>query len=130
MTKHWSRPVWVCRLTNAQLLDEFGTADDARQHRGDAPDLIRRMDVLADEICRRERAGTFTEDDWKDAREGFQAVTDLIICRDWHVIRIEPVGNLTAIPTVTRLRKPRIHGVARGGGRVAGSGARTRASAP
>jgi hypothetical protein len=65
------------------------------------PDLIRRMDVLADEICRRERAGTFTEDDWKDAREGFQAVTDLIICRDGHVIRIEPTGNLTAIPAVT-----------------------------
>jgi hypothetical protein len=59
------RPTWVLQLTNAQLIDAFGTALDARETRDDAPDLIRRMDVLSDEISRRECDGTLTGDDWK-----------------------------------------------------------------
>jgi hypothetical protein len=58
-------PTWVLQLTNAELLDAFCKADDARETRDGALDLMRRMDVLHDEITRREFAGTFTEDDWK-----------------------------------------------------------------
>ena len=82
---HWSSPPWVCRLTNAELIDELGTADDARQHRGEAPDLLRRMDVLADEIHRRELAGTLTDRDWKKPPN--ERLT--IVCQDGHRINIE-----------------------------------------
>jgi hypothetical protein len=59
------RPAWVLKLTNKELIEAFGAADDCREARGDAPDLLRRMDVLHNEISRRERGGTLVDDDWK-----------------------------------------------------------------
>jgi hypothetical protein len=41
------RPAWVLQLTNAQLIDAFGEAYEARETRDDAPDLMRRLDVPA-----------------------------------------------------------------------------------
>jgi hypothetical protein len=35
--EHLFRPAWVLQLTNAELLAEFGAADDARESRADAP---------------------------------------------------------------------------------------------
>jgi hypothetical protein len=61
------RPAWVLQLTNAQLIDAFGEAYEARETRDDAPDLMRRLDVLHDEISRRYSAGMMTDDDWRTA---------------------------------------------------------------
>jgi hypothetical protein len=52
------RPAWVLRLSNAELSDAFEAALDAHA-------LERRLDVLSDEIGRREREGSWTEKDWK-----------------------------------------------------------------
>jgi hypothetical protein len=60
------RPAWVLQLTNADLIDAFGTALEARETRNDAPDLMRRLDILSEEISRRERSGMLTENDWID----------------------------------------------------------------
>jgi hypothetical protein len=57
-------PTWVLQLTNAELIDTFGEAYEARETRMDAPDLIRRLDVLLAEISRREREGILIDDDW------------------------------------------------------------------
>jgi hypothetical protein len=62
--KQWDRPAWLSGLSNAALLIELETALDAREGRCDAPDLMRRLDVLTDEISRRERSGLLTERDW------------------------------------------------------------------
>jgi hypothetical protein len=58
------RPAWVLKLTNAGLTDAFGSALDARETRNDAPDLMRRLDILYEEISRREWSGMLVEDDW------------------------------------------------------------------
>jgi len=63
-SRNFDRPTWVLQLTNADLLDAFGTAYDATATRVDDPNLIRRLDVLHDEISRRERTGMLTDDDW------------------------------------------------------------------
>lgn len=62
------RPTWMFRLSNAALLDELGRALDAREARADAPDLMYRLDLLAEEISRRENIGLLTEEDWKVTR--------------------------------------------------------------
>jgi hypothetical protein len=62
------RPTWMLSLSNAALLDEFDRALDARKSRRDAPDLMYRLDLLAEEISRREDIGLLTEEDWKVAR--------------------------------------------------------------
>jgi hypothetical protein len=56
-------PTWVLRFTNAELLEEFGNTYEQRK-RGDEPGLMRRLDVLYDEIQRRYATGTMTDDDW------------------------------------------------------------------
>ena len=61
--KQWDRPAWLSGLSNAALLIELETALDAREKRCDAPDLMRRLDVLTDEISGRERSGLLTERD-------------------------------------------------------------------
>jgi hypothetical protein len=58
-------PTWVLQLTNADLIDALGTALEARETRNDAPDLMRRLDILSEEISKRECSGMLTEDDWK-----------------------------------------------------------------
>jgi hypothetical protein len=58
-----SRP-WMRHLSNAELLDAFEAALDAREARDDAPDLMVRLDLLHEEILRRERNGSLTDDDW------------------------------------------------------------------
>jgi hypothetical protein len=60
----------VLQLTNADLTDAFGTALDARETRNDAPDLMRRLDVLSEEISRRNWSGMLTDDDWVDDGRG------------------------------------------------------------
>jgi hypothetical protein len=62
------RPTWMLSLSSAALLDELERALDARRARGDAPDLMYRLDLLAEEISRRENIGPLTEEDWKVAR--------------------------------------------------------------
>jgi hypothetical protein len=64
LVEQWDRPAWLSGLSNAALLIEFETALDAREERCDAPDLMRRLDVLNDEISRRECSGLLTERDW------------------------------------------------------------------
>jgi hypothetical protein len=62
----WDKPAWLLGLSNAALIAAFGTTIDARDARGDAPDLTHRLDLLHDEIARRERAGLLTDNDWSD----------------------------------------------------------------
>jgi hypothetical protein len=61
-----ANPAWVLQLTNADLIDALGTALEARETRNDAPDLMRRLDILSEEISRRESSGMLTENDWID----------------------------------------------------------------
>jgi len=56
------RPTWVMRLTNAELSAEFDAAYNVA-NMGNLG-VIPRLDVLNDEISRRERAGQWTEEDW------------------------------------------------------------------
>jgi hypothetical protein len=70
MRRNFDRPTWVLQLTNADLTDAFGTALDARETRNDAPDLMRRLDVLSEEISRRNWSGMLTDDDWVDDGRG------------------------------------------------------------
>jgi hypothetical protein len=76
-------PTWVLRLTNAQLIDAFSETYDEAGARWTAlsaedkaaletagtiwiePNIERRLDVLHDEMSRRERNGILTDDDWK-----------------------------------------------------------------
>jgi hypothetical protein len=60
----WDKPAWLLGLSNAALIAAFGTTIAARDARGDAPDLMHRLDLLHDEITRRARAELLTEDDW------------------------------------------------------------------
>jgi hypothetical protein len=55
---------WALQLSNVGLINAFGAAYACREVRGDAPDLMQRLDVLSDEIDRRYSAGTITDDDW------------------------------------------------------------------
>jgi hypothetical protein len=55
------RPTWVRVLSNAALLDAFDAAWDVYGRSGDTV----RLDLIHDEIIRREWAGTLTEEDWK-----------------------------------------------------------------
>ena len=57
-------PTWPLRLSNAELGAEFERTYDERGPR-EPPALLRRLDILHDEIRRRERIGTWTDDDWK-----------------------------------------------------------------
>jgi len=58
------RPTWVLRLTNAELSAEFYAARDV--YSTGNLGVIPRLDVLGDEISRRERTGQWTEVDWMD----------------------------------------------------------------
>lgn len=55
------RPTWPLRLSNAELLAEFERILDGPEPQAA---LRRRLDVLGDEISRREQAETWTDDDW------------------------------------------------------------------
>jgi len=57
------RPTWVYGLSNKDLLDRFGAAEDARGPEEDQ-NVHRLLNLLADEISRREREGTLTDKDW------------------------------------------------------------------
>jgi hypothetical protein len=74
LVEQWDRPAWLSGLSNAALLIELETALDAREERCDAPDLMRRLDVLNDEISRRECNGLLTERDWLTADRQSPAV--------------------------------------------------------
>jgi hypothetical protein len=59
-------PTWPLRLSNAELVDEFSRALDARGP-GELPAaLMLRIDILYDEISRREHIGTMSDDDWME----------------------------------------------------------------
>jgi hypothetical protein len=58
-------PAWVLKLTNDELSDAFDLAYAASETRWGEPNMMQRLDVLSNEIGRRELAGTWTEDDWK-----------------------------------------------------------------
>jgi len=60
----WS--AWTRSLTNAQLAKLLDEANEVRSDRGDAPDMLRRLDVLHAEISHRERMGTWMEADWME----------------------------------------------------------------
>jgi hypothetical protein len=62
-----SRSACVAGLSNSKLIDAFSTTYDVRGQRGDAPDVMNRLEVLHEEIIRREAAGLLTEDDWKES---------------------------------------------------------------
>ena len=58
-------PTWVLKLTNDELGGALDAAhEEARKRWGEA-NIMRRLEVLGDEISRRENIGTWTEDDWK-----------------------------------------------------------------
>ena len=59
-------PTWPLRLSNAQLLAEFELALDARGPQEPPGHFLLRLDLLHDEIRRRDRFGTLTDDDWQD----------------------------------------------------------------
>jgi hypothetical protein len=78
--QHLLSPTWVLKLTNAELgaaadetYEEAGARWNALSAADKAakadnwiePNVGRRLDVLFDEIGRRELAGTWTENDWK-----------------------------------------------------------------
>jgi hypothetical protein len=66
MPKAFRQPTWVYRLSNAALLDAFGATYEVRENQGDRPDLMFRLDLLHNEIVRREGMGLLTDEDWKD----------------------------------------------------------------
>jgi hypothetical protein len=55
-------------MTNAELIAEFERIWEQRQMWGDVPGIVFRLEVLNDEIFRRERCGQLTEADWKIPR--------------------------------------------------------------
>jgi hypothetical protein len=57
------RPAWVLQLSNAELGDAFSSAFTASETRWGEANMMRRLEVLSNEIDRRELAGTWT--DWK-----------------------------------------------------------------
>ena len=57
------QPTWTQGLSNKALLDEYDIAYDASGGRN--PAALVRLDILNAEICRRERVGSLTHDDWK-----------------------------------------------------------------
>ena len=59
-------PTWPLRLSNAQLLAEFELALDTRGLQEPPRALLLRLDLLHDEIRRRDQLGTLTDDDWQD----------------------------------------------------------------
>jgi hypothetical protein len=59
------RPAWVLQLTNDDLGDAFHIAYEEAGKRWGQPNMMRRLEVLGDEISRRENIGTWTQDDWK-----------------------------------------------------------------
>ena len=59
---HIRRPTWVWALSNAALLREFDVAWDVYGQTGNTI----RLDIIGDEISRREWVGTLTDEDWKE----------------------------------------------------------------
>jgi hypothetical protein len=53
---------WVRALSNAQLLDQFEIALDHYRADDERPP---RLELIHDEICRREADGTLSDDDWE-----------------------------------------------------------------
>ena len=66
VVKRLRLPTWPLRLSNAELLAEFKRALDGRGPREPPKALLLRLDLLGDEISRRERTGTLTDDDWQE----------------------------------------------------------------
>jgi hypothetical protein len=60
------RSAWVCGLSNAALLDELDVMLEIEPRDSG---VARRLEILHDEICRRERGGSLTEDDWRLSTE-------------------------------------------------------------
>jgi hypothetical protein len=59
------RPAWVLKLTNDELGDALDAAHKEAGKRWGEANIMRRLEVLGDEISRREAIGTWTEDDWR-----------------------------------------------------------------
>ena len=60
-----NRSLWTAYLSNAELVDQFCEAVETYFARRGADDVVRRLDVLGNEISRREAAGLLTDDDWR-----------------------------------------------------------------
>ena len=60
------KPTWLLGLSNAELLAKLDASLEVYNDQGETRDLKHRLDLLCDEISRRERAGTLTEEDWKE----------------------------------------------------------------
>jgi hypothetical protein len=59
-------PTWVLSLTNDELSSAFDSAYAAYDAaKWEDANIGHRLDVIGNEISRRELAGTWTEDDWK-----------------------------------------------------------------
>ena len=58
------QPTWALHLSNRELVDALGAA--LQQDWRNNPGLPHRLDVIGDEISRRERAGQWTEADWME----------------------------------------------------------------
>jgi hypothetical protein len=67
MTSQMRKPTWVLGLSNQVLGDKFEAAVAVwGAGQGQPDNLGRRLDVLAEEISRREREGLWTDEDWLD----------------------------------------------------------------
>jgi hypothetical protein len=58
-------PTWVLKLTNDELGGALDAAHQEAGKRWGQPNMMRRLEVLGDEISRRENLGTWTEEDWR-----------------------------------------------------------------
>ena len=62
MIDRWAnRSAWVLRLSNAALIDEFDALLDIEPRDTGA---ALRLEIIHEELYRRERAGDLTDDDW------------------------------------------------------------------
>ena len=62
MIDRWAnRSAWVLKLSNAALIDEFDALLDIEPRDTGA---ALRLEIIHEELYRRERAGDMTDDDW------------------------------------------------------------------
>ena len=61
MIDRWTNTAWVLKLSNAALIDEFDALLGIEPR--DAGAALR-LEIIHEELYRRERAGDLTDDDW------------------------------------------------------------------
>ena len=57
-------PVWIRALSNKDLVERFCAAEEARGPEENS-NVHQLLDLLGDEISRREQVGVLTDDDWR-----------------------------------------------------------------